>query len=134
MAGRFEGVSDLEWRLLEDVFPPAPPKRGRGMPHAPLWTAMSVKECDASLAATLAGGWHAGHHASADAGRGRGKRDDSLGVWRRGRRFFPLERVAARASPGEGKAKGSSSTASLTGAGCPWRTALRRPMGMSAPK
>ena len=35
MAGRFEGVSDLEWRLFEDVFPPAPAKRGRGMPHAP---------------------------------------------------------------------------------------------------
>jgi transposase len=35
MAGRFEGVNDLEWRLFEDVFPPAPPKRGRGMPHAP---------------------------------------------------------------------------------------------------
>src|SRR4051812_1290940 len=36
MAGRFEGLSDLEWRLFADVFPPAPPKRGRGMPHAPL--------------------------------------------------------------------------------------------------
>ncbi len=35
MAGRFEGVSDLEWRLFEDVFPQAPPKRRRGMPHAP---------------------------------------------------------------------------------------------------
>src|ERR671922_513659 len=35
MAGRFEGVSDLEWRLFEDIFPPAPPKRRRGMPHAP---------------------------------------------------------------------------------------------------
>ena len=35
MAGRFEGLSDLEWRLFEDVFPPAPQKRGRGMPHAP---------------------------------------------------------------------------------------------------
>src|ERR671936_424163 len=35
MAGRFEGLSDLEWRLFEDVFPPAPPQRGRGMPHAP---------------------------------------------------------------------------------------------------
>src|SRR4051794_27380110 len=35
MAGRFEGMSDLEWRLFEDIFPPAPPKRGRGMPHAP---------------------------------------------------------------------------------------------------
>jgi hypothetical protein len=35
MAGRFAGVSDLEWRLFEDIFPPAPPKRRRGMPHAP---------------------------------------------------------------------------------------------------
>jgi len=35
VAGRFDGVRDLEWRLFEDVFPPAPPKRGRGMPHAP---------------------------------------------------------------------------------------------------
>jgi transposase len=36
MAGRFAGVSDLEWRFFEDLFPPAPPKRGRGMLHAPL--------------------------------------------------------------------------------------------------
>ena len=35
MAGRFEGLSDLEWRLFKDIFPPAPQKRGRGMPHAP---------------------------------------------------------------------------------------------------
>lgn len=35
MAGRFDGLSDLEWRLFEDVFPPAPQQRGRGMPHAP---------------------------------------------------------------------------------------------------
>jgi hypothetical protein len=35
MAGRFEGVSDLEWRLFADIVPPAPPKRGRGMPHVP---------------------------------------------------------------------------------------------------
>ena len=35
MAGRFEGLSDLEWRLFEGIFPPAPQKRGRGMPHAP---------------------------------------------------------------------------------------------------
>ena len=35
MAGRFEGLSDLEWRLFEDIFAPTPPKRGRGMPHAP---------------------------------------------------------------------------------------------------
>jgi len=30
MAGRFEGLSDLEWRLFEDVFPPAPPSVGAG--------------------------------------------------------------------------------------------------------
>jgi transposase len=35
MAGRCEGVSDLEWRSFEDLFPPAPPQRGRGLPHAP---------------------------------------------------------------------------------------------------
>jgi transposase len=35
MAGTFEGLSDLEWKLFVDVFPP-PPKRGRGMPHTPL--------------------------------------------------------------------------------------------------
>src|ERR687886_105984 len=42
MAGSFEGVSDLEWRLFEDVFPPAPPKRGRGMPHAPFRTVLNT--------------------------------------------------------------------------------------------
>ena len=41
MAGRFEGVSDLEWRLFEDGFPLAPPKRGRGMPHAPFRTILN---------------------------------------------------------------------------------------------
>ncbi len=38
MAGRFEGGSDLEWRLFEDIFPPAPPKRSRGMPPVPFRT------------------------------------------------------------------------------------------------
>ncbi|WP_375502779.1 transposase [uncultured Nostoc sp.] len=35
MAGRFEGLSDLEWKLFEDIFPKEPSKRGKGMPHAP---------------------------------------------------------------------------------------------------
>ena len=35
MAGRFEGLSDLEWKLFEDIFPPKPEKRGRGMPPVP---------------------------------------------------------------------------------------------------
>jgi Transposase DDE domain len=66
---------------------------------------MGLEECDASLAAALAGGWHVGRHASADAGGGRRKRHDSVGVWRRGWRFFPLARVGARASPRGGKGK-----------------------------
>ena len=35
MAGRFEGLSDLEWKLFEDIFPQEPEKRDRGMPHTP---------------------------------------------------------------------------------------------------
>ena len=35
MPGRFEGLSDAEWKLFEDIFPKPPKKRGRGMPHAP---------------------------------------------------------------------------------------------------
>jgi transposase len=34
MAGTFEGLTDLEWKLFADVFPPLP-KRSRGMPHTP---------------------------------------------------------------------------------------------------
>jgi transposase len=34
MAGRFEGLSDLEWKLFEDLFA-IPERRGKGMPHAP---------------------------------------------------------------------------------------------------
>ena len=35
MAGRFEGLSDLEWKLFEDVIIEEGEKRERGMPHAP---------------------------------------------------------------------------------------------------
>jgi hypothetical protein len=35
MAGRFEGLSDLEWPLFPAIFPPEPIRRGRGMPHPP---------------------------------------------------------------------------------------------------
>ena len=34
MSGRFEGLSDLEWKLFEDVMTVGE-KRGKGMPHAP---------------------------------------------------------------------------------------------------
>jgi transposase len=42
MAGRFEGLSDLEWRLFEDLLPPTPQKRRRGMPHAPFRTILNT--------------------------------------------------------------------------------------------
>jgi transposase len=35
MAGRFEGLSALEWKLFEDLLPQSPQKRRRGMPHVP---------------------------------------------------------------------------------------------------
>ena len=35
MAGRFEGLSDLEWKLFEDIFPETLKKRSRGMPPTP---------------------------------------------------------------------------------------------------
>ena len=35
MAGTFEGLTDLEWKLFADLLPPQPPQRGRGMPHTP---------------------------------------------------------------------------------------------------
>src|SRR5262245_20385183 len=66
--------------------------------RCPVRAAMGVEECDASLVAAVAGGWHAGRDASADSGDCRGTWDDSLGVWRRRWRFFPLGRGAARAS------------------------------------
>jgi hypothetical protein len=30
MAEHFEGLSDLEWKLFEDIFPQTPNKRSRG--------------------------------------------------------------------------------------------------------
>ena len=35
MARRFEGLSDLEWKLFEDIFPKTEKKRSRGMPPVP---------------------------------------------------------------------------------------------------
>jgi transposase len=42
MAGKFEGVSDLEWKLFADMFPPEPRKLGRGMPHTPFRTVVNT--------------------------------------------------------------------------------------------
>ena len=35
MAGRFKGLNDAQWDVLEGLLPPASKKRGQGMPHAP---------------------------------------------------------------------------------------------------
>ena len=35
MAGRFEGLTDAQWQLLEPLLPKDPEQRGRGSPHAP---------------------------------------------------------------------------------------------------
>jgi len=35
MGGRFEGLTDIEWKFLEDLSP-VPKKRGRGMPATPM--------------------------------------------------------------------------------------------------
>ena len=35
MAGRFEGLEDAQWNLLESFFPKNPSKRLKGKPHTP---------------------------------------------------------------------------------------------------
>jgi transposase len=35
MAGTFEGLTDLEWKLFANLLPPQPTKRSRGMPPTP---------------------------------------------------------------------------------------------------
>ena len=42
MAGRFEGLSDLEWKLFEDVITKVGEKRERGMPHAPFRHVLNI--------------------------------------------------------------------------------------------
>ena len=34
MAGKFEGLTDLKWKIFEDIFPTSS-QRSRGMPHTP---------------------------------------------------------------------------------------------------
>ncbi len=35
MPGRFEVLSDIEWKLFEDIFPISPKKRGKHISHTP---------------------------------------------------------------------------------------------------
>ena len=103
MAGRFEGLSDLEWRLFVDIMPPEPTKRRRGMPHTPFRKVVNTllyllitgcRWCDTPRGPRWAskmppiGGCSAGRlmapwrRCRPGCGAGRGTRHDSLGVWR----------------------------------------------------
>lgn len=42
MSGRFEGLSNEEWSQLENWFPDASEKRGKGMPHAPFRKVINI--------------------------------------------------------------------------------------------
>jgi hypothetical protein len=33
--GRFNGLSDAQWKVIESQLPKEPEKRGKGYPHAP---------------------------------------------------------------------------------------------------
>ena len=33
MLGKFKGLSDIDWKLFEDIFPISPQKRGKRVPH-----------------------------------------------------------------------------------------------------
>ena len=35
MAGRFEGLTDVQWQVIEPLLPKEPERRGKGYPHAP---------------------------------------------------------------------------------------------------
>lgn len=35
MSGRFEGLTDAQWRLLQPLLPKDPPERPKGKPHTP---------------------------------------------------------------------------------------------------
>ena len=154
MAGRFDGLSDIEWQLFADIFPPAPLRRSRGdAPYAPSQSrqhlalradhrlslvrsspgaSMGVQKCGASVAAALASRWHARGPASPHPRHCRGARDHSMAVRGRRRLFFPLAKAAVRAWPMAAKVKASSSTVSPTRPACLWPTIPRLRMGMSA--
>ncbi|NRA91010.1 MAG: transposase [Simkaniaceae bacterium] len=35
MAGRFDGLTDMQWEILEPLIPKKRDKRGKGKPHTP---------------------------------------------------------------------------------------------------
>ena len=87
MAGRFKGLSDLEWKLFEDLLAQPPEKRGRGMPHVPFRKVlnttrrtMGIKKCCPSLVEAMVRRWNTGETKRADTGSGRRKGNDRLEI------------------------------------------------------
>ncbi len=105
MAGRFEGLSEIAWKLFEDLLPQPAEKRGRGMPHAPFRKVLNTqlyvlitgcRWCDiprgeqwaskssaSSVAQAVVRRWNAGETQTEDLSSGRGKGNDWLEVWSR---------------------------------------------------
>jgi Putative transposase of IS4/5 family (DUF4096) len=115
MTGTFDRLSDLEWKLFTDLFPPEPLKRGHGMPHTPfrnvvntlLYVLITVcRWCDLP----------------------RGPQWASKSAAHRWLQRWHTDGTLA------GKAKASSSTASRTPLACHWPRAPRLPMGTSGPR
>ena len=120
MAGKFEGLSDLEWRLFVDIMPPEPTKRGRGMPQTPFRKVVNTlvyllitgcRWCDTprgprwaskSAAHRWLQRWQADGTLAAMQAR-------VLGFGRVFWGFFPVGRVGGRALPVAAKAKECSS-------------------------
>lgn len=139
MAGRFNGLSDLEWQRVAEMFPPAPPRRSRGRPHTPFrkgvntWLDVLSTGCRwGDLPRGPQG--HACGHASPSPRHRRGTWDDSMAV-RGGRQLvFPLAQAAVKAWPMAAKGTASSSPVSPTRPAYPGRTRPRRRRGVSAPR
>ena len=108
MAGRIEGLSDLEWQRFADLFP-TPLKRGRGMPPTP-----RHKVVNTSLYVLITGCrcWMRSRSARAD----QGDHGSGLRSWRRTKDMTP-------------KPCGSSSGSVVFGPQTPtrvWKTKKRR--------
>mgnify|MGYP003334922655 CR=1 FL=1 len=58
MAGRFEGLSDIEWKLFEDIFPISPEKRGNKPMTYNEWLKMPEEERHlVKITASFGTGW-----------------------------------------------------------------------------
>jgi hypothetical protein len=120
MAGRFEGLSDLEWHLLADIFPPALLKRGHGMPHTPFHKVVNTLLCMLITGCRWCYLPRGPQRASKSAAPGacRGARDDPVAVRGHRQLLLHLAKAAVRASPTAGRARESCSIVSPRQGAC----------------